>query len=337
MLQRYRQIVANVIIAMAVGLAVSLAANAADITFFVCSDTHYGATVEENATRTAGVELMNTLPGTSYPDALGSGTVGVPRGVLVLGDLIDDGAVEGTNRAQWDCWKSDFGLNGEGRCKFPVYEGFGNHDLHRSRFLQEEIKARNLKRANLKAISENGLHYSWDWDDVHFVQLNLYPGQTWSPRSRYSAVHDPEHSLEFLAGDLKRNVGASGRPVVLMHHYDPRDNNDWWQREEIAAYYDAIKDYNVIVILHGHTGTGIYKWNGIDVVNTGNLPGGGVFVCHITPDNRLIVAQRTPAHEWTRTLAKSISVPNPRQPSAPAPGNGRTQVSPELKQGAGPE
>lgn len=327
MLKCFRQAVVQVMMAIVLVLVVSRAVQAADVTFFVCSDTHYRATAEENKAQTAGVELINTLPGTAYPGALGGGTVDAPRGVLVLGDLINDGAVEGANHTQWGLWKQDFGVNGEGRVKFPVYEGFGNHDLHPSRFIQKEIIARNQKRPGLTAISANGLHYSWDWEGVHFVQLNLHPGQEWSPRRHYGPVHDPEYSFAFLVEDLKQNAGNSGRPVVLMHHYDVRDDNDWWLHEEIAAYYNAIKNYNVVLILHGHTGTGIYKWNGFDVVNTGNLPGGGVFVCRITPDNRLIVAQRTPDRQWMWTMEKKISLSSARRSTARPSADDRSRVA----------
>jgi hypothetical protein len=31
-------------------------------------------------------------------------------------------------------------------------------------------------RPRLRSTSSNGLHYSWDWGQLHLVQLNLYPG-----------------------------------------------------------------------------------------------------------------------------------------------------------------
>ena len=122
------------------------------------------------------------------------------------------------------------------------------------------------------------------------MQLNLYPGNTPHPKTRYSRVHhDPQQALDFLKADLAAHVGQSGRPVVLMHHYDLR-GTDWWHDEERNAYYEAIKDYNVVLILHGHTGTEVYRWRGLDVVNDGQTEK-GFFVIEIT-DRRLRLAYR---------------------------------------------
>ena len=44
--------------------------------------------------------------------------------------------------------------------------------------VQSKIEERNVlrkKAGRIGTVSENGLHYSWDWDQVHFVQANLYP------------------------------------------------------------------------------------------------------------------------------------------------------------------
>ena len=58
-----------------------------DITFFISSDTHYGVGDDEAilANRKT-IDMMNTMPGKDYPTSIG-GTVDVPRGVVVTGDL----------------------------------------------------------------------------------------------------------------------------------------------------------------------------------------------------------------------------------------------------------
>ncbi len=281
-----------------------------DITFFSVSDCHYGATYEENALMRAGIDRMNTLPGTAYPAGAGGGIVDVPRGVLALGDLINDGANTTLQKLQWTQWTNDFGVNGECRVKYPVYEGFGNHDLNANLFIQDQIKARTQERIELTAISSNGYHYSWDWDRVHFLQLNLFPGDV-HETPNYGPVHDPQYALAFLKQDLATHVGDSGRPVVIGQHYDPRDN--WWTENQKSNFYNAITNYNVICIIHGHTGTGIYTWRGLDVVNDGNL-GASVFVFHITT-NRLHVAQYRSDNTWGSTLTKPISLPPIPEPA----------------------
>jgi hypothetical protein len=273
-----------------------------DVTFFVVSDSHYAATPVENELQTAAVDRLNSLPGTEYPAGLGGGIVQAPRGILFPGDLINDGALsESTD--QWRQWVADMGVKGEGRVGYPVYEGYGNHDLGSNDLAQNAIKSRNALRPGVTNISSNGLHYSWDWDQVHFVNANLYPGNRPDPATPYSPIHDPQYALDFLVADLAANVGNSGRPVIICHHYDLQGTN-WWTETEREAYYDAIKNYNVIAIIHGHTGTAIYKWKGMDVINEGNL-GASIFVFHITRDE-LVVVQRKSNDTWGMSLRKPI-------------------------------
>ena len=91
-----------------------------------------------------------------------------------------------------------------------------------------------------------GFHYSWDWHDVHFVQLNLFPGDKASDVDGGKA--DPYQSLSFLKEDLSRYVGDSGRPVILVFHYPPYMEAGAWQ----VKFWDAIREYQVIALIVGH-------------------------------------------------------------------------------------
>lgn len=286
-------------------LLTPVSALAADVTFVVTSDSHYDALENEdrNERNQATLDEMNRIAEVRWPEPLGGDVIARPRGVLVLGDVIDDGdrVREGKNQSglQFRRFLADFGLDGtDGRLRYPVFEGWGNHDgppVGRQRFgfsFQSRLQSRNklrLQKGLIDHVSANGLHYSWDWDEVHFVQLNLYPGDAPHPETRYSAAyHDPQGSLGFLKADLAANVGKSGQPVVIMHHYDLQGTN-WWHDAERRAYYRAIKQYNVIAVFHGHTGTGVYQWKpdgeeqALDVVNTGQTEN-GFFVVQLTRD-----------------------------------------------------
>ena len=178
---------------------------AADLTFFSLSDTHY-TEGETNGRPIVGV--INTLPGTAYPASLG-GTVDTPRALIMQGDLINDGAVAAKYPAQWANYIADFGANGEGRCIFPVFEGIGNHDVNVNLYVFNKIKDRNIIRTNLNyisSVSSNGYHYSWDWDGIHFVNVNLFPGNIWPGEAdTYSQGHDPMYARDFLQEDLQKN------------------------------------------------------------------------------------------------------------------------------------
>jgi len=231
---------------------------AGGITFFITSDTHYGLSQTVAAADEKTIDAMNTLPGKAYPREIG-GTVAAPRGVAVLGDLTNDGGSPDA-AVSWRRFAEDFGINGEGRLKYPVYELPGNHDGGDEQNVRRGIRERNKLRPGLDGASPNGISYSWDWAEVHCVSLGLFAGtdgdevvNPWGRRFD-GPWRLPGHSLKFLKEDLARNVGSSGRPVILFQHYGwDVWGEGWWsdrERQELAA---AIKGYNVIAIFWGHS------------------------------------------------------------------------------------
>jgi cytolysin (calcineurin-like family phosphatase) len=274
----------NLVLLFVLGFGLPLAGVAApaepepstrNVTFLSTSDCHYDAYEHEdrNARNRATLEEMNAITTRHWPEQLGGGPIDAPRGALCLGDCIDDGdrLIEGKLQTgkQYEYFLADFGFDGtDGLLKYPVYEGWGNHDgppigKERHGFsFQAKLKQRNQRRLAqglVTHLSENGLHYSWDWDDVHLIQLNIYPADQQNDKVTYNRVwHDPQGSLSFLKQVLAESVGESGRPVVLMGHCGMDTN--WWHPEDWQAFYDAAKAYNVVLYLYGHTGTGVRKW-----------------------------------------------------------------------------
>ena len=248
-----------------------------DVTFISTSDSHY-VTVDarhkdRNANDRKTVLAINAVTGLNWPESLGGGSIHAPRGVMLLGDVIDDGDAmfEGINKSekQYEFFIADFGLDGtDGVLKYPVFETWGNHDgppvgAERYGFsFQAKYKVRNAIRKQkglIENLSDNGLHYSWDWDDVHFVALGIYPADVQNPKIRYNKVwHDPQRALSFLREDLAKNVGDSGRPVIVMSHCGM--DADWWHEEDKRAFYDVASPYNVVAYIYGHSGTGLCQW-----------------------------------------------------------------------------
>ena len=287
---------------------------ARDVTFLSTSDPHYrqvdhpqGHHNDLNATTIAE---MNRIAQVEWPAKLGGGPIARPRAVLSLGDLIDNGDTKVAGRVigreQFALYAADFGVfPGEARLAYPTMECWGNHDgppvgKEKSGFsLQAELIARNRLRQSkgvLTNLSANGLHTSWDWDDVHFVQLGLYPADTQHAAIKYNRVwHDPQSALAFLRTDLATHVGKSRRPVVLMSHCG--FDTDWWHPEDWAAAYAVAKDYNIVLYLYGHTGTGLKAWAPAgeakkwDCINDGHTDI-GFFVVQIVGD-RLRAAYRS--------------------------------------------
>ncbi len=286
----------------------AVAAEENTITFIVTSDSHYKShkDIEMNDRNKLTIERMNVIQSQTWPEKLGGGAIGKPLGVLALGDLVDDGDKPNATEFQWKQFASQFGLDGtDGLLKYPVYEGWGNHDgppVGKERFgfsVQAQLKARNIERkktGRISNVSENGLHYSWDWGGIHFVQTNIYPADKQHVKIRYSLPwHDPQGALTFLKEDLKASVGDTGRPVIIMSHCGV--DTDWWHPEDWAALYTALKPYNVITYFYGHSGTGVRKWAPegeqppLDVVNTGQTAK-GFFVVEIS-ENKMRLAYQT--------------------------------------------
>lgn len=311
------------------------AADEKAITFIVTSDSHYKShkDIEMNDRNKLTIERMNVIQTQTWPAKLGGGAIGKPLGVLALGDLVDDGDKANATEFQWKQFASQFGLDGtDGLLKYPVFEGWGNHDgppMGKERFgfsVQAQLKARNAERkkaGRISHVSDNGLHYSWDWGGIHFVQTNIYPADKQHVKIRYSPTwHDPQGALTFLKEDLKANVGDTGRPVIIMSHCGV--DTDWWHPEDWAAMYAAIKPYNVITYFYGHSGTGVRKWAPqgeqptIDVVNTGQTAK-GFFVVEIAQTRMRLAYQikKPPAP----APADAGKAPAPAEPKTPDKAN----------------
>jgi cytolysin (calcineurin-like family phosphatase) len=291
-----RQFLQGSVGVIAVGLlagSVPTAARAADaagdeIGFFLVSDTHYLADVaaptklepRSREATTRLIDLLNSLPGTAIPSEAGGGAVSSsPRGVIHGGDLIDSGDKSGGDhpdmqKTELEAFEKDFGLDGkDGRLKLPVYEIHGNHDAPQGKGVAlDAIVRRNKTRPGLSAVSSNGLHYSWDWGGVQFLNLGIVVGG--GGETQRKRRYDPLGSHAFMVQTLREKVGDSRKPVILTHHVDvarnsgpcdtaaPFDNKEW-DACDVHAYYEAIKPYNVVGILYGHThARNIFAWNG---------------------------------------------------------------------------
>jgi 3',5'-cyclic AMP phosphodiesterase CpdA len=309
------------------------------VVFFHISDTHYHADKENPSQLSEGVgnvacrrliDVMNKLPGKKLADGT---VVPKPRGVIVSGDLIDDCDKTGPlmpqiQQTEWNAWVADFGLTGvEGKLVFPVYELHGNHDNpHVGGPVQIGIAQRNRtgKRPDLVSVSANGLHYSWEWGRVHFINLGIIVGS--DPAVMRQRRYDAQGSLQFLIADLKKNVGDSGKLVVLAHHIDvlryarpcdptaPFNSGHEWDPCDVAAYGAALKGYHVIAILFGHThGSNFYQWNGIDCYNVGSTAH-SLRSFEVTDSEVKMIDFHSPDH-WQTWKTKTSSRPIAKEPA----------------------
>lgn len=263
-----------------------------DVTFFAFGDPQFYS--HEDERNLLNVRAINAAEGllrwTPDPFDLDE-PVSHVRGVVIAGDLTQngrDGRLFESDEYQdfIDC----YGLCGNRALKYPVYEGYGNHDyyiwndplfrLYDSHPVANAVSVRNKNRpGTLDTAPGKDGHYSWEWDNVHFVQLNLKPSDV--PGAEYGShkdpvpgAADPRRALTFLKNDLDRHVSGTSKPVVIIAHYGFHPNWDfqgWWTEAEADTFYEAIREYNVIAYLHGHNhGTETYEWRGIRVLDLGS-------------------------------------------------------------------
>lgn len=261
-------------------------ANSRDsVSFFLIGDTHYCAQADDftkmNTTsadyNARLVDWMNKLPGTQFSTETGGGAVPEPHGVIHAGDIVDNGD-KGPGKwkmaeTEWKAFTADWGLNGgDAKLRWPVREVHGNHDSpHGDGPIITGIKERNKRRKGIINLSENGLHYSWDWAGVHFVALGIAVGD--APEVTRKRRYAPLGSLPFLQQDLEKHVGKSGRPVVLVHHVDPhrysvevpdeKVRHHEWDYGDAHAFYATVKPYRIAATMCGHTHVRkIARWDG---------------------------------------------------------------------------
>ncbi len=264
----------------------AVAAPARDFTFFLCSDVHVGAenpTAKPPVTREQTLARLKTnlatmrgLAGQPCPQP-GIGTVAVPRGLFILGDLTDGHKEAARNQEQWQTFESLFPVTGLafGGRKVPVFALAGNHDGAPASPQRQGLLARHRALAQagrVSVVSSNGVHYALNWDGVHFLFLNLCAADAPDAETPFKfgkpgvgGWNDPQNAFAFLKDYLARQVGRSGAPVVILQHYgfDNFSLNDWnwWTPKQRRSLYELIKDYNVVAFMHGHDHHAAhYRW-----------------------------------------------------------------------------
>ncbi len=260
-----------------------------DVTFLVAADTHVGFASEEKGAgggprdplrepsasdrvNLEQVRSMNRVVEKTYPSPL-TGSVARPRGVLVAGDLTEDG-----KPWQWEDFVALYGLRGgDGALDYPVFEIHGNHDKHHSWFVLDRIRERH--GAN---------RYAFDWDDLRVISLGEAPD---------------DDGLAFLEREL-RAVGVD-RPIVLYLHFalrGPFSTGNWFADGDYKARLArALFGYNVVGLFHGHYhASGRYQWEGIDVYNVGSTKHDrhSYAVVHVTDTRFTVASWHYSANVW---------------------------------------
>ena len=194
------------------------------------------------------------------------------KGLVINGDLTAWGA-----SSQLSTFKDIYSS-----ISVPLYLGLGNHDYQRPdeeggsgcdahdcsrmvEFMVDHIEERQYPNrdiniatgysfpSNFRTIS-GSLAYSWDIDNIHFVQLQNFPSytQTWGAYHAGDArTNNVEirSSMTWLEQDLA-NAYAAGKSIILNYH-DPREH--WKDHDNIKdQFLDLLTRYDVTAVFVGH-------------------------------------------------------------------------------------
>ncbi|RWC38171.1 MAG: metallophosphoesterase [Mesorhizobium sp.] len=249
-----------------------------------------------------------------------AGRIGTPLGLVVGGDMTDDGGgqitqpSEGTQLLQFS-QRYQQGV-GPDRVHMPVYVGLGNHDLDQNgpphhvdwyrRELRDYVEVNHRAGVFFKPpvpATDYDIDtdcYSWDWGGLHLIQTHRFAGDT---------GHGAESSLPWLKQDLA-TYAADGRPVILFQHYgwdifsierwdaakksyddDGAGAPHWWSEADRQALLAALKGYNVVGIFHGHQHETplIYRRDGLDLFKPKAAYMGGFALVRVTSDGMDVV------------------------------------------------
>ncbi|MBE0536811.1 MAG: metallophosphoesterase [Phycisphaerae bacterium] len=210
-----------------------------DLTFFVWSDTHFGAYDDADITRLKIIEQMNRLPGTEYPaEIFADATVGRPEFLLHLGDISEHGFASEWNDPNLADQRSYIQTIKHLTATDQTYEVLGNHDSRGRPGIRRRI-----------ARKQGDTFYSFDAQGVHFVVLDLY---------RHLNTQVPsldEEQLDWLQSDLDR-IDDTVPVIIAMHAVPPR----WTAAADVPRavcnsfdrLWNIVADKNILAFLHGH-------------------------------------------------------------------------------------
>ena len=252
-------------------------------TFFTSTDLHFGSTTVSDADHVRHVRFMTQFAnsGRHWPAGVGfpDEPIHSPAAIITTGDNAHDGqSFElGAYRLLYEqSWVTE-------STPLPVLVGLGNHDTQNDCF-KNNCAARMFGyvpgqvAGAVTSLDDASHNYSWDWNGVHYLQLNKWAGDTELGTGSNGSTHDS--GLPWLKTELANNVGTSGRPVVIFQHFGldpmsvglPSFGDPWWTTDQRRQFWDIIRPYNVIGMFTGHIHqTGIYDFTEGDGLPTKHI------------------------------------------------------------------
>lgn len=266
-------------------MAPAVAARPLDVILFGWSDQHIRVN-GDGEHLTAGIDAMNSLPGTPYPAGMG-GKVARPALVLGLGDITE--------------WPTHAALATYGkqlaRLKWPSHDIAGNHDeggLEPSKTLTDWITKRH-----------GGLSYAIDRPGLRILMVHT----RFDPKGEPGQPVDHD-ALEWIRSHLQ-GVPRGAAVVVCMHPcLDSITNRD--------ALVDVLEKGPVALVLGGHYHKSVAAtYRGIPFVQLPSPAANGdreIMVIRLTADRVMAMPWNYSRGQWVETPSKMLSAP--RRPAS---------------------
>ena len=233
--------------------------NDRDVTVVIASDLHFDLLPETD--QYYHVVAINNLENNfRFPVNASKGIAGNTfkklDGVILAGDMFDKSRPE-----ILDLYKQRYEPGkGERRIHYPVFPGLGNHDIDPAvsdkgadnlkgraftfSYIDSVLRSKLAKKEILN-YDPSSMDYSWNIQDVHFIQ-----GECCAGDSSYC-----ESDFKWLEDDLKK-YATKGNPVVYIQHYGfDKWALGWWPEKNRVRLFNLFDKYNLVAFFVGHTHT----------------------------------------------------------------------------------
>jgi hypothetical protein len=243
-----------------------------DMTFYITSDIHYFRRTYNLTDQLTHVQVLNNFyqTGTKWPSGSGipaNTPTASPLAIVIDGDITTHGLAQDLGAFRMNYERGTVPAS----IQYPVLFGLGNHETvsdETPENAQRMFSYEQARMANTHIDPQSG-NYSWDWQGIHFVQLN-----TWAGDKTSVYLHSSD-GLGWLANDLQTYVGNSTKPVMLFQHYLFPDvqptlvittaNDDVFPTDGNAidaagnktgqgyeSFYNVVQNYNIVGMFGGH-------------------------------------------------------------------------------------
>ncbi len=246
-----------------------------DITVVVAADLHFDLLPETD--QYYHVITINNLENkyrfpTDAPAGISGEMLKRLDGVILAGDIFDKSRPE-----ILDLYKQRYEQGkGDKRIHYPVYPGLGNHDIdpavsdkgannlkgraYTLHYIDSILEAK-LSKGEILNLDSSSRSYSWNINDVHFIQGQRYAGDTTYCKSNF----------EWLKRDLKK-YASKGNPVIYIQHYGfDKWASGWWPEKNRKKLVKLLEHYNLAAFFVGHTHkASIQHYRGHDIYQVNN-------------------------------------------------------------------